>query len=72
MVSNKHLTNPYPSDDEKLQLANKTGLTVLQVHNWFTDARRREFKSLIDTSELEKNSKKPREGYSKAVLQGGY
>ena len=66
----KHLTNPYPSDDEKLQLANKTGLTVLQVHNWFTDARRREFKSLIDTSELEKNSKKPREGYSKAVLQG--
>ena len=46
----KHLTDPYPSDAEKLHLANKTGLTVLQVHSWFKDARRREFKSLIDKS----------------------
>ena len=47
---NKHLTNPYPSDGEKLNLADKTGLTVHQVHNWFKNARRREFKSLIDKS----------------------
>ena len=46
----KHLTNPYPSDGEKLNLATKTGLTVHQVHNWFKNARRREFKSLIDKS----------------------
>ena len=46
----KHLTSPYPSDAEKLHLANKTGLTVLQVHNWFINARRRKFKSLIDES----------------------
>ena len=46
----KHLTNPYPSDGEKLNLANKTGLTVPQVHNWFINARRRKFKSLIDES----------------------
>ena len=46
----KHLINPYPLDAEKLHLANKTGLTVLQVDNWFINARRREFKSLIDQS----------------------
>jgi hypothetical protein len=58
---NKHLTNPYPSDGEKLNLANKTGLTVHQVHNWFKNARRREFKSLID------NSKQPSEPKNKLV-----
>ena len=46
----QHLTNPYPSDGEKLHFAKKTGLTVLQVNNWFINARRREFKSLIDKS----------------------
>ena len=63
----KNLTNPYPSDAEKLHLANKTGLTALQVHNWFLNARRREFKSLIDKSKHANNSKKPRMVYSKAV-----
>ena len=46
----KNLTNPYPSEEEKLELAEKTGLTVLQLNNWFINARRREFKSLIDIS----------------------
>merc|ERR1712086_291818 len=46
----KHLINPYPSDGEKLYLANKTGLTVLQVNKWFYNARRRDVKSLVDKS----------------------
>ena len=46
----KHLTNPYPSEEEKLELAEKTGLTVLQLNNWFINSRRRKFKSLIDKS----------------------
>ena len=54
----KNLTNPYPSDAEKLHLANKTGLTVLQVHNWFMNARREEFKSLIDKSKHVSDPKK--------------
>jgi homeobox protein Meis3 len=26
--------HPYPSEDQKKQLANDTGLTILQVNNW--------------------------------------
>ena len=58
----QHLTNPYPSDEEKWQLANKTGLTILQVNDWFNDARRRKFKSLMD------KSKKPH-SYSNSVRE---
>ncbi|KAK4010061.1 hypothetical protein OUZ56_019205 [Daphnia magna] len=30
----QHLTHPYPSEDQKKQLAQDTGLTILQVNNW--------------------------------------
>ena len=33
-----------------MELAEKTGLTVLQLNNWFINSRRRKFKSLIDKS----------------------
>ncbi|GBN49602.1 Homeobox protein homothorax, partial [Araneus ventricosus] len=29
----QHLTHPYPSEDQKKQLAQDTGLTILQVNN---------------------------------------
>ncbi|AWP14511.1 Myeloid ecotropic viral integration 1 [Scophthalmus maximus] len=31
----QHLTHPYPSEEQKKQLAQDTGLTILQVNNWF-------------------------------------
>uniref|UniRef100_A0A8C3J5B3 Homeobox domain-containing protein n=1 Tax=Calidris pygmaea TaxID=425635 RepID=A0A8C3J5B3_9CHAR len=37
----QHLTHPYPSEEQKKQLAQDTGLTILQVNNWFINARRR-------------------------------
>lgn len=29
-----NLQHPYPSEDQKKQLAQDTGLTILQVNNW--------------------------------------
>lgn len=44
----QHLTHPYPSEEQKKQLAQDTGLTILQVNNWFINARRRIVQPLID------------------------
>ncbi|GFN82852.1 homeobox protein meis1-like [Plakobranchus ocellatus] len=30
----QHLSHPYPSEEQKKQLAQDTGLTILQVNNW--------------------------------------
>lgn len=36
-----NLDNPYPSELDKTQLANETGLSLTQISNWFNNARRR-------------------------------
>uniref|UniRef100_A0AAY4AJC4 Homeobox domain-containing protein n=1 Tax=Denticeps clupeoides TaxID=299321 RepID=A0AAY4AJC4_9TELE len=54
----QHLTHPYPTEEQKKQLAQDTGLTILQVNNWFINARRRIVQPMIDQS-------------NRAVGQGG-
>ena len=39
-----HFNNPYPNYEEKVKLVEETGLTINQVHNWFTNARSRNMK----------------------------
>ncbi|KTF78532.1 hypothetical protein cypCar_00011248 [Cyprinus carpio] len=46
----QHLSHPYPSEDQKRQLSQDTGLTILQVNNWFINARRRIVQPMIDQS----------------------
>ncbi|KAH6666833.1 homeobox and C2H2 transcription factor [Halenospora varia] len=37
----EHRNTPYPSHEEKLELRATTGLTLIQISNWFANARRR-------------------------------
>ncbi|EGC31601.1 hypothetical protein DICPUDRAFT_39700 [Dictyostelium purpureum] len=37
----EHNMHPYPTEEEKVALANSTSLSFNQINNWFTNARRR-------------------------------
>ena len=45
----KNALNPFPSQEEKMELSEKTGLTIQQVNQWLTNARRRIIKPMINT-----------------------
>ncbi|CEG39069.1 Transcription factor MEIS1 and related HOX domain proteins [Plasmopara halstedii] len=49
-----HKDNPYPSSDERMEIAEKTGLAEQQVRNWFANMRKRHWKP------NRANTKKPR------------
>ncbi len=36
-----HREHPYPTEEEKAVMCQQTGLTMNQINNWFTNARRR-------------------------------
>ncbi|XP_044739511.1 homeobox protein PKNOX2-like isoform X2 [Chrysoperla carnea] len=46
----QHLVHPYPTEDEKRNIAAQTNLTLLQVNNWFINARRRILQPMLDAS----------------------
>lgn len=42
--------HPYPTEDEKRAIAAQTNLTLLQVNNWFINARRRILQPMLDNN----------------------
>lgn len=51
----EHKDHAYPTDEEKLQLKEQTNLTLTQINNWFTNARRRLLNN--NNNNMQKNSK---------------
>ncbi|KAF9812500.1 hypothetical protein SFRURICE_018988 [Spodoptera frugiperda] len=47
----QHLVHPYPTEEEKRTLAAQTRLTLLQVNNWFINARRRILQPMLDCAD---------------------
>jgi len=35
-----HIANPYPTEQQRIELSHKTGLSRKQLRNWMSDARR--------------------------------
>ncbi|KHN81503.1 Homeobox protein Meis3 [Toxocara canis] len=48
-----HASHPYPSEDQKALLSKETGLQMVQINNWFINARRRILPTRLDTSSVD-------------------
>ena len=55
MMSPEHIENPYPSEDEKANIMNDTGIELKQLTTWFANNRKRYWKPKVD--ELRKKAK---------------
>jgi Homeobox KN domain len=47
LLSPDHFAHPYPTPQDQAMLMQKTGIDKKQLKNWFTNARRRIWKSLL-------------------------
>lgn len=54
--------HPYPTEDEKRAIASQTNLTLLQVNNWFINARRRILQPMLDTANALNNENNQNQG----------
>lgn len=63
----QHIVHPYPTEDEKRQIAAQTNLTLLQVNNWFINARRRILQPMLDASNPENSQQKAKKAKVQTV-----
>lgn len=56
----QHIAHPYPTEDEKRQIAAQTNLTLLQVNNWFINGRRRILQPMLDSAGAAAAEPKPK------------
>ena len=66
----QHLNNPYPTPAEKNELLRQTGLTKIQLSNWFINVRRRKvFTDHFDKKLVQAKSDSPVSGMPSAVQE---
>ncbi|KAI1308985.1 Homeobox protein PKNOX2 [Halotydeus destructor] len=63
----QHIVHPYPTEDEKRAIATETSLTLLQVNNWFINARRRILQPMLDSSSRSGQSEQAANSNGKAA-----
>ncbi|XP_059417549.1 homeobox protein PKNOX1-like isoform X3 [Carassius carassius] len=63
----QHIAHPYPTEEEKKQLAIQTNLTLLQVNNWFINARRRILQPMLDANSTEMSKAKKKSAPSRPL-----
>ncbi|CAG8542648.1 822_t:CDS:2 [Ambispora gerdemannii] len=51
----EHKKHPYPTEEQKLFLVRKTGLSLQQISNWFINARRRHLPNLLKGQPMKNN-----------------
>ncbi|CAD6505349.1 BgTH12-00840 [Blumeria graminis f. sp. triticale] len=53
-----HLAHPYPTEDEKQQLMDATGLQMNQISNWYINARRRQLPAMAANARAEAEARR--------------
>ncbi|KAI1003929.1 hypothetical protein K3495_g4280 [Podosphaera aphanis] len=53
-----HLAHPYPTEDEKQQLMDETGLQMNQISNWYINARRRQLPTMAANARAEAEARR--------------
>lgn len=48
MMSPEHIAHPYPTEQEKCQIMNDTGIELKQLTNWFVNNRKRYWKPRVE------------------------
>jgi hypothetical protein len=69
LLSPEHFSNPYPTEAEKRDLVERTGLSMRQLSTWFTNARKRLWRPMIQQEEGKGKSPKVILPYRRSSLQ---
>mmetsp|Transcript_36600 Transcript_36600/g.82311 ORF Transcript_36600/g.82311 Transcript_36600/m.82311 type:complete len:639 (-) Transcript_36600:326-2242(-) len=69
MLSPEHIEHPYPTEDEKIEIMEDTGLELKQLTNWFVNNRKRYWRPKVDELKRRSHSMPGRPSISKLAAQ---